>query len=416
MTRVPFFFLLFTLGFVETSAQKTIPAIDIKPYGATELLWNLKALSTAPPFSWRDSTSSVRSLTYRSIPNAKKPTQIFAYYSNPDLLTGQKTGRKFPGIVLVHGGGGKAFKEWVEKWAADGYAAIAMDLGGKGADGKFLENAGPDQTHEEKFTATDKGDLRDVWSYHAVASVILAHSLLLNRPEVDPARTALTGISWGGYLTCLVASLDNRFKAAVPVYGCGFYAESDVFGEDIAKLSPNAAEKWMKYFDPSSYLPYVRVPLLFMNGNKDRFYNVVPYDKTYDLPQKTEKNICYAPDMAHSHYHGWQPIEIRYFVESKLNGGVPLPKLEPVKKNGAAVTTTYDAPVGLRGARFYYASDTVSANKDRAWKDVEVEIDPERSTLTARATEPNFAYGFFYVTDHRGVSVSSPIWVKGEQN
>ncbi len=403
------------LAFLSSNAQNRIPApIDTQRFGATELLWDLKKLSSAPAFSWIDSTSAVRSLTYESVPNADKPTQVFAYYSNPDLLMGKNTGRKFPGIVLVHGGGGKAFREWVEKWAGDGYAAIAIDLGGKGADGTFLERHGPDQTHDAKFTAIEDGDLRDVWSYHAVASVILAHSLLLDRPEVDPNRTALTGISWGGYLTCLVASLDDRFKAAVPVYGCGYYDESDVFGQDFTAFSSKAAQQWMQYFDPSSYLAYARVPMLFMNGNKDRFYNVVPYAKTYALPQTAEKNICYQPDMAHSHYHGWQPIEVRYFVESKLNGGVPLPKLQPVEKKGITVKTTYDAAVGLRSAHFYYSTDTASPNKDRVWKDIVAQNDTEQGTLTADVPDADFAYGFFYVTDHRAVSASSPIWVRGK--
>ncbi len=129
------------------------------------------------PFLGKTPLASVRSLTYESVDYLGRPTRVFAYYSDPDLLMGKSTDRRFPGIVLVHGGGGKAFKEWVEKWAADGYAAIAMDLGGKGADGKFLEKAGPDQTHDMKFTAIENGNPRNVWSYHAVASVILAHSL-----------------------------------------------------------------------------------------------------------------------------------------------------------------------------------------------------------------------------------------------
>jgi dienelactone hydrolase len=38
----------------------------------------------------------------------------------------------FPGIVLVHGGGGAAFAKWAELWAKRGYAGIAMDLAGCG--------------------------------------------------------------------------------------------------------------------------------------------------------------------------------------------------------------------------------------------------------------------------------------------
>jgi dienelactone hydrolase len=412
MSRQSIFLLFFILIFSKSQAQNSIPAsIDTQRFGATELLWDLKKLSVPPAFSWLDSTSAVRALTYESVPFAGKSTRVFAYYSNPDLLMGRNTGRKFPGVVLVHGGGGAAFKEWVEKWAADGYAAIAMDLGGKGIAGP-LPMGGPDQTHELKFTAIEKGNLRDVWSYHAVASVILAHSLLLSRREVNSKKTTLTGISWGGYLTCMVAGLDNRFKAAVPVYGCGYYDESDVFGKDVAQLSSQGKANWMKYFDPSTYLPFARPSLLFVNGNKDRFYNMVPYYKTYNLPQQAEKNICLKPDMKHSHVSGWEPIEIRYFFESVLNDGVPLPKLDAVKQAGSTVRTTYNATVGLRSAQFYYSRDTTSINEKRDWASVEAKTDPTHKTLTAEVPEANFAYGFFYVTDHREVSVSSPIWVK----
>lgn len=415
MPRSPFLLLVF-LVFVsgESLAQKSISTIDITSFSNLKLLWDLKKLSNPPPFSWQDSTSMVRSLMYESVPYASQPTKVFAYYSNPDLLMGRKTGRRFPGIVLVHGGGGAAFKEWVEKWAADGYAAIAMDLGGKGADGRTIPDAGPEQTANFKFDIIEQGDMRRVWSYHAVADVILAHSLLLDLPEVDPEKTALTGISWGGYLTCIVAGLDDRFKAAVPVYGCGYYDESDVFGEYIAQLSPQDQALWMQYFDPSLYLPYAQPSLLFVNGNKDKFYNILPYSKTYALPEKSEKNICLKPDMAHSHTNGWQPVEIRYFVESVLNGGVPLPKLEAVSKSGSAISTTYDAVVGLRSARFYYSSDPNSLNENRIWTDVAAHIDPQSKTLSADVPDADFIYGFFYVTDHREVSVSSPIWVNGE--
>jgi hypothetical protein len=36
-------------------------------------------------------------------------------------------GRKVPGIVLLHGGGGTAFESWVKLWVDRGYAAIAID-------------------------------------------------------------------------------------------------------------------------------------------------------------------------------------------------------------------------------------------------------------------------------------------------
>jgi len=36
----------------------------------------------------------------------------------------------FPGVILIHGGGGTAFADWVHLWARRGYAALAMNLNG----------------------------------------------------------------------------------------------------------------------------------------------------------------------------------------------------------------------------------------------------------------------------------------------
>ena len=133
-------------------------------------------------------------------------------YADPDTLNPENAeGKTFPAVVLVHGGGGRAFKQWAELWAQRGYAAIAMDLAGAGAEGKKLPDGGPDQTSQMRFRVIDQ-PIEDQWPYHAVANVILAHSLIRSFPKVDASRTAVTGISWGGYLTCIVAGLDNRFQ------------------------------------------------------------------------------------------------------------------------------------------------------------------------------------------------------------
>ena len=56
---------------------------------------------------------------------------MFAYYATPGTLAGDTSrDSNLPAVVLVHGGGGTAFREWAELWAKRGYAAIAMDLAG----------------------------------------------------------------------------------------------------------------------------------------------------------------------------------------------------------------------------------------------------------------------------------------------
>ena len=191
--------------------------------------WDLIDLSQPPAYEWSNQESPVWSLYYEGEPYKNQPTHVFAYYASPATLEAKNVvENSYPAVVLVHGGGGTAFKEWAELWAKRGYAAIAMDLAGCGPDRKRLADGGPDQSDKEKFGAIDQSP-HDQWTYHAVANVILAHSLIRSFKEVDASRTAVTGISWGGYLTCIVAGLDNRFKAAVPVYGCGFLHKNSVW-------------------------------------------------------------------------------------------------------------------------------------------------------------------------------------------
>ncbi|MFN9040263.1 MAG: alpha/beta hydrolase family protein, partial [Planctomyces sp.] len=98
-------------------------------------------------------------------------------------------------------------------------------------------------------------EAREIWSYHAVAAVIRGHSLLAAQPDVDANRIGITGISWGGYLTCLAASLDDRLKVAVPVYGCGFLADNSVWTQPrFNPMTPDLRQRWVRNFDPSSYL------------------------------------------------------------------------------------------------------------------------------------------------------------------
>ena len=185
--------------------------------------WNLKELAKTPHVEFLTDDGPVRELLYMGEPFQGRPTKVFAYYALPEKVDG-----KLPAMVLVHGGGGTAFREWAELWAKRGYAAIAMDLAGRGAERKRLPTGGPDQSHTEKFDHI-AGGLKNAWPYHAVANVIRAVSLIRGFPEVDADRVGITGISWDGYLTCIVSGVDARLKVAVPVYGCGFLHDNSAW-------------------------------------------------------------------------------------------------------------------------------------------------------------------------------------------
>ena len=266
--------------------------------------WDLDALkNNVPAMKWVRQDQPIHSLTYAGEKYQGHDTDVFAFYASPITLGEKvKPGTKFPGVVLIHGGGGTAFADWVHLWAKRGYAAIAMDLNGsRPPEVEFdpktgmaignghrgvrtrLPNAGPAHGHPEKFDCVLTPDTSDDWPFHAAASVMRAHSLLRSFPEVDAEHTAVTGISWGGYTTCLVASLDDRFKAAVPVYGCGFLHEGEsVQKPSIDKLDPEHRALWVKEYDPGSLLPRCHVPILFVNGTNDVHYVLDSYMKSYN--------------------------------------------------------------------------------------------------------------------------------------
>lgn len=385
--------------------------------------WNLTALKNkVPTMTWVKLEGPIQALTYAGEVYQGHPTEVFAFYASPITLGEAKPGAKFPGVVLIHGGGGTAFADWVWLWAKRGYAAIAMDLSGSrppdpvfdaktGApighqsDRKLrtrLPNGGPEQGHPEKFGSIG-GDTSDDWPFHAAASVMRAHTLLRSFPEVDAQHTAVTGISWGGYTTCLVASLDDRFKAAVPVYGCGFLHEGEsVQKPSIDKLGDRKAA-WVKEYDPGSLLPRCRVPIFFVNGTNDVHYVLDSYMKSFNAVPG-EKQMRIQVNMPHGHPPGWAPQEIGLFIDSKCRGGAPLPVPRKPGIDGERTRVLVESQTALKKAELHYTTDTGLRSK-RQWKTVPATISGKEISAPRPPAEANT--WFFTVIDERDAMVST---------
>ena len=359
--------------------------------------WNLPALKAAPAATWGAKTGLVQQVWYEGEPLQGKPTRIFAYLGRPEKGAGP-----FPAIVLVHGGGGKAFQDWATHWAKRGYVALAMDLSGNGPDGR-LPDAGPDQSDQTKFRNFTDAESKNMWTYHAVAAVIRGHSLLAAQPEVDPRRIGITGISWGGYLTCIVAGLDDRLKVAVPVYGCGFLHENSYWKDkSLAAMDPQARERWIKYFDPSQYLGGVDCPILFLNGSNDFAYPMDSYRKSYELVRPQLRTVSVIVRLKHGHY--WEFGEVDAFMDNVLIGGKPLAKLAPMQITGSTATARVDSPVPLKKAEIHFTTDAGEWQK-REWKTTNAELNAGKISAQLPVERPLVCY--LSVTDERGAQVST---------
>ncbi len=361
--------------------------------------WDMATLKQSPEAAWGETSGGVQEVYYQGEPRDGEPTRVFAYFGCPQDRTD-----RVPGMVLVHGGGGQAFRQWVELWMQRGYAAIAMDLGGCGPEKQSLSDGMPPQGHPDKFRPFQTAEeARRLWTYHAVAAVVRAHSLLRSREEVDPARTGLTGISWGGYLTCIVAGLDDRFQVAVPVYGCGFLDANSVWLPVFDKLGPEQTKRWVDLYDPSRYLPGVGCRILFVNGTNDFAYPLDSYQKSYRaVPVPVDLRI--EERMKHSHVHGWAPQEIGIYVDSVLTGGKPLPKLDRLKISDGRAHVEYTAEVPVVSSAIHFTTDT-GPWKERKWQSAEAVV--SGNSISAVLPEKRPLVVYLSATDRRGAMVTT---------
>lgn len=364
--------------------------------------WDMDLLAKAPQWKSleRPKAEGVKAIVYSGLPFHGKSTRVFAWLGLPHV----KAGEKVPGIVLIHGGGGTAFEEWVRLWVERGYAAVAMDTCGQvpvGNYGQWFrdEQGGPPGWGGFEQTEWPR---EDQWTYHAVADAILAHSLIRSLREVDGERTGVTGISWGGYLTCIVAGVDRRFKLAAPVYGCGFYRDT-VFEKELNNLGQERADRWLALWDPSVYLGNAEMPFLWVTGSNDFAYPMQALRRSYRLP-KGPHSLCIRLRMPHAHGGpGENPEEIRVFADSLLKGGTPVPIFTGWGLHGTNAWATYTAKVPIVRAELNYTKDT-GRWQDRKWNSIPA--GQTNGRISANLPAGTRVY-FFNLVDDRNCVVST---------
>ena len=313
--------------------------------------------------------------------------KFFAYVGLPTKdIRGKAVSEsnKVPAVVCVHGGGGIAFYEWVDFWTNRGYAAIAMctdqnvptvtgnnqtaisnanhtDVSSYSVGGQSF-NLGPD--NPGGFSDYRKPVIEQ-WAYHAIATVIASNSFIRSFPVVDGTKVALTGISYGSFLTCQAAAHDDRYACAVPIYGsyCQSIGDTNFSSYFNAIGEEGKAALW----DNDAIMEGNKTPFYFVNSNLDQFFSILGNDASCRAMQGSKMVLKHnAP---HSHEMGGMRIaEVHAYIDSVCYelDRIPTFTKQPTIDDMTA-KVSFAKGVTLDKARVYYTNETV-LNENTLWR------------------------------------------------
>ncbi len=176
---------------------------------------------------------------------------------------GVEPGKSYPAVVNIHGGPHGYFGTTVHydnQWlAAAGYYVIICNPTGSTSYGiEFADITGE----------MGDRDLREILAFTEEA--VRAY------PAIDPSRIAVTGQSYGGYMTNMMIGKTDRFFAAVPRMGMSNWlslegtAIQNRYGEGCVGGDPWSAPELLWKQSPLKYVGNVKTPALIIHHEKDQ--------------------------------------------------------------------------------------------------------------------------------------------------
>lgn len=360
---------------------------------ALQRLTTAPAMTTASGFAEKEFMKPVffEGLAWRG-----HPTKVFAWLGIPKTKTD-----KLPGVVLVHGGGGTAFAEWVKRWNDHGFAAISIAVEGQ------TDRKEPDSPHGSIATKWNKHEfsgpqrvgiyhdsdqlLADQWMYHAVADTILANSLLRSQPEVDASRVGIMGISWGGVITSTVVGIDSRFAFAIPTYGCGNLARAaNQYGR---ALGDNRV--YRELWDPMLRLSRATMPMLWFSWPQDKHFPLDAVTACYESASGPHQ-LTLVPGMGHGHGPPWQRPESYAFARAVVETQKPWCRQTALVANGAERSVKFQSTRPFDHAVLVSTTDN-GVTGSRTWQEDPAKlIQDENGQWVATARLPAGATAWFF--------------------
>src|SRR6266704_767067 len=180
-----------------------------------------------------------------------------------------ESGKKYPMIVLIHGGPSSAVTpDWPASFGMS--RAIIAALSSRGYY-VLMPNPRGSYGQGEEFTRANvkdfgAGDLRDT-----LAGVDAA----IKKYPIDPARLGVTGWSYGGFMTMWTVTQTDRFRGAVA--GAGIANWESYYGQNLIDQWKIPVFGASVYDDPAvyrksspiEYIKKVKTPTLVVVGERD---------------------------------------------------------------------------------------------------------------------------------------------------
>lgn len=230
--------------------------------------------------------------TLRELPaTASDGTRVQSWLVLPE---GASADHPVPLVLWIHGGPLMSWNSWSWRWcpwvlAAQGYAVL-------------LPNPALSQGFGQDFVRRGWGE----WGGEPYTDLMAAVDAAEALPEIDAARTAAMGGSFGGYMANWVATQTDRFRAIV--------THASLWDLDAFMGTTDAAYFWEKEFgdplqepkryeqnSPHRYADAIRTPMLVVHGDKDYRVPVTEALRLwYDLQKRgVPSKFLYFPDENH---------------------------------------------------------------------------------------------------------------------
>ena len=349
---------------------------DHRPTGGNERTEELRAFFNrvkevrpkavaCPSFDPFPEDERIKAIRFSALPYGGREASVFAYIGFPESA---EENTPVPGMVLVHGGGGHAYAEWVRDWVDHGFAAISFDgycqvyAGAPHTYDAALESWAPDPEAYPPMKCFIAGDVpieEQGFTYY-VADILLANNLLRADARVKTERIGMTGISWGGFSGSLAVCYDDRFAFAAPVYGCGFQdASQTVWGKPFREDGITAL------WDAGRLLGGVTTPICFFNSDRDPFFDANATTACAAAAQNG--SLTLLPAFTHGQIEGSTIPELFRFAEAQAGRGERNIQITGLSASGGGALVSFTLPGDVKSARvslYYKTEDLVYEDKE----------------------------------------------------